>query len=151
MRIVYILTNECMPDTIKIGITDNLERRIKELDRTNMALPFECYYAVEVPNAEVLEKKMHEGLQHFRIRENREFFSVPPEQAKSILQIAEIMGGKDVTPVSVIVETALDEEALKRAKKKRKPFNFAMLNISPGTTLHFQKDKSDVSATLPHL
>ena len=35
MPIVYILTNESMPDTIKIGITDNLERRIKELDNTS--------------------------------------------------------------------------------------------------------------------
>jgi len=30
MPIVYILTNQSMPETIKIGITDNLERRIKE-------------------------------------------------------------------------------------------------------------------------
>ena len=32
MPIVYILTNEAMPDIIKIGITENLERRIKKLD-----------------------------------------------------------------------------------------------------------------------
>lgn len=31
MPIVYILTNESMPNIIKIGITDNLERRVKEL------------------------------------------------------------------------------------------------------------------------
>ena len=34
-KIVYILTNQSMPDTIKIGITDNLERRIRELDNTS--------------------------------------------------------------------------------------------------------------------
>ena len=32
MAIVYILTNEAMPDTIKVGITENLDRRIRELD-----------------------------------------------------------------------------------------------------------------------
>ena len=28
-KIVYILTNQSMPDTIKVGITDNLDRRGK--------------------------------------------------------------------------------------------------------------------------
>ena len=40
-----------MPETIKIGITDNLERRIKELDNTSTPLPLECFYAVEVQEA----------------------------------------------------------------------------------------------------
>tara|TARA_B100000131_G_C17661902_1_gene428600 strand:+ start:88 stop:231 length:144 start_codon:yes stop_codon:yes gene_type:complete len=31
MPIVYILKNQSMPNTIKIGITENLERRIKIL------------------------------------------------------------------------------------------------------------------------
>ena len=97
MRIVYILTNESMPDMIKIGITDNLERRMKELDNTSTPLPFECYYAVEVQDAKVIEKKIHEGLDDKRVRQNREFFNTSPEQAKAILEIAEVMGGKNVT------------------------------------------------------
>lgn len=142
MPIVYILTNECMPDTIKIGVTDNLEQRIKHLDNTSVALPFECFYAVEVPDAYAVEKKMHEGLDTFRIRQNREFFSANPEQAKSILQIAELLGGKDVTPTEAIVETAQDEQALTRARQIRKSFNFEMLDITPGTQLQFKKDDS---------
>ena len=55
-KIVYILINQSMPDTIKIGITDNLERRMRELDNTSTPLPFECYYAVEVQDAKVIEK-----------------------------------------------------------------------------------------------
>ena len=31
MAIVYILTNESMPDAIKVGITGNLDRRINIL------------------------------------------------------------------------------------------------------------------------
>ena len=58
MPIVYILTNQSMPDTIKIGITDNLERRVRELDNTSVALPFECYYAVEVKDASKIEKRL---------------------------------------------------------------------------------------------
>ena len=36
MPIIYILTNQSMPDTIKIGITDNLERRIKEFGKKDI-------------------------------------------------------------------------------------------------------------------
>ena len=129
-----------MPDTIKIGITDNLERRIKELDNTSLPLPFECYYAVEVEDASKIEKKIHEGLDDARIRDNREFFNTTPEQAKSILEIAEIMGGKDVTPKGDIVETVQDKQSLEKSRKIRKRFNFEMINIQPGTILNFVKD-----------
>ena len=141
-KIVYILTNEAMPDTIKVGITDNLDRRVRELDNTSTPLPFECYYAVEVENASVIEKKIHEGLDDKRIRQNREFFNATPEQAKAILEIAEVMGGKNVTPKEDIVETPQDKQALDTARKKRSKFNFGMVNIEPGTILEFVKDKT---------
>ena len=141
-KIVYILTNESMPDTIKVGITDNLDRRVRELDNTSTPLPFECYYAVEVENASAIEKKIHEGLDDKRVRQNREFFNATPEQAKAILEIAEVMGGKNVTPKEDIVETPQDKQALDTARKKRKRFNFSMVNIEPGTILEFVKDIS---------
>ena len=142
MAIVYILTNESMPDTIKVGITENLDRRVRELDNTSTPLPFECYYAVEVENASAIEKKIHEGLDDKRIRQNREFFNATPEQAKAILEIAEVMGGKNVTPKEDIVETPQDKQALDTARKKRSKFNFGMVNIEPGTILEFVKDIS---------
>ena len=141
-KIVYILTNESMVDTIKVGITDNLDRRIRELDNTSTPLPFECYYAVEVENASVIEKKIHEGLDDKRVRQNREFFNATPEQAKAILEIAEVMGGKNVTPKEDIVETPQDKQALDTARKKRSKFNFGMVNIEPGTILKFVKDET---------
>ena len=142
MAIVYILTNESMPDTIKVGITENLDRRVRELDNTSTPLPFECYYAVEVENASAIEKKIHEGLDDKRVRQNREFFNATPEQAKAILEIAEVMGGKNVTPTEDIVETPQDKQALDTARKKRSKFNFGMVNIEPGTILEFVKDKT---------
>jgi hypothetical protein len=142
MAIVYILTNESMPDTIKVGITENLNRRIRELDNTSTPLPFECYYAVEVENASAIEKKIHEGLDDKRVRQSREFFYATPEQAKAILEIAEVMGGKNVTPKEDIVETPQDKQALDEARKKRKRFNFGMINLVPGTILEFSKDKT---------
>jgi len=143
MPIVYILTNESMPDTIKVGITDNLERRMRELDNTSTPLPFECYYAVEVQDAKVIEKKIHEGLDDKRVRQNREFFNATPEQAKAILEIAEVMGGKNVTPKEDIVETPQDKQALENARKKRGRIDyFGILGIQKGTTLTFSKDEN---------
>ena len=75
MPIVYILTNQCMPDIVKIGKTDNLDRRVRELDNTSSPLPFECFYAVEVEDATKIESKLHQGLDDCRVRKNREFFS----------------------------------------------------------------------------
>ncbi len=142
MPIVYILTNESMPETIKIGITDNLERRLKELDNTSTPLPFECFYAVELKDASIIEKQMHQGLDDKRVRQNREFFNATPEQAKALLKIAEVMGGKDVTPKEDIVETPQDKQALDKARKQRKRFNFDMIDIRPGTILNFVKDNT---------
>ena len=142
-KIVYILTNESMPDTSKVGITDNLDRRVRELDNTSTPLPFECYYAVEVENASAIEKKIHEGLDDKRVRQNREFFNATPEQAKAILEIAEVMGGKNVTPKEDIVETPQDKQALENARKKRGRIDyFGILGIQKGTTLTFSKDEN---------
>ena len=144
MKIVYILVNQSMPDLIKVGITDDLERRMKELDKTGVPLPFECFYAVEIDEslAPKIEKKIHEGFDDKRVRQNREFFSATPEQAKSILEIAEIMGGKDDTPKEDIVETPQDKQALENAKKQRSRFNFQMIDLQPGTILKFRKDET---------
>ena len=143
MAIVYILTNQSMPDTIKIGITDNLERRMREQDNTSTPLPFECYYAVEVQDAKVIEKKIHEGLDDSRIRQSREFFNTSPEQAKAILEIAEVMGGKNVTPTEDVVETPQDKQALDNARKRRGRIDyFGILGIAKGTTLTFSKDEN---------
>ena len=142
-KIVYILTNQSMPDTIKIGITDNLERRMRELDNTSTPLPFECYYAVEVQDAKVIEKKIHEGLDDKRVRQNREFFNTSPEQAKAILEIAEVMGGKNVTPTEDVVETPQDKQALDNARKRSGRIDyFGILGIAKGTTLTFSKDQN---------
>jgi len=58
-NIVYVLINEAMPGYVKIGITDNLERRIRELDNTSIPLPFECFYACTVESAANVEKLIH--------------------------------------------------------------------------------------------
>ena len=145
-NIVYIFINQSMPDMVKIGITDNVERRVKELSgSTGVPLPFECYYAVKVSeDAKKLEKKIHEGFDKQRVRREREFFYTSPENAKSILELLEIMGGENVTPKDDIVESQEEKQALDEARKLRTRFNFSMLDIKLGEILKFKKDNSIV-------
>ena len=133
-NIVYIFINQAMPEMVKIGITDNVERRIKELSSTSgVPLPFECFYAVKVSeDAKKLEKKIHQGFDKQRVRREREFFYTSPENAKSILELLEIMGGENVTPKEDIVENNEEKQALDEARKLRVKFNFKMLDINPG-------------------
>jgi len=144
MPIVYILTNESMPDMIKIGFTErDLATRIKEFDVTPVPLPFECFYAVEVEDAKPIEALLHEAFDDKRVRQSREFFNCSPEQAKSALKIAETMGGKNVTPSEVIVDSEQDEHALTVARRRTNRINyFNVLGIEIGETLTFAKDKS---------
>lgn len=137
MKTVYILTNDSMPGIIKIGWTDNsVEQRMKELDKTGTPLPFTCYFAKRVDDPRFVESKLHEAFDEFRIRENREFFRMSPDQAKAALEIA---SGEDVTPQGDVVETESDRAALDR-ERKRTRFNFAQIGIEPGEILEFKKD-----------
>ena len=131
-----------MPDIVKVGITDNLDSRVKQLDNTSTPLPFECFYAVEVTDAGQIEKKMHQGLDECRVRQNREYFYTTPERAKSLLEIAEVMGGKNVTPTEDILDSDQDKQALENARKIRSKFNFQMFDLQVGTELYFKKDSS---------
>ena len=139
MKTVYILTNDSMPGIIKIGWTDNsVEQRMKELDKTGTPLPFTCYFAKRVDDPRFVESKLHEAFDEFRIRENREFFRMSPDQAKAALEIA---SGEDVTPQGDVVETESDRAALDR-ERKRTRFNFAQIGIEPGEILEFKKNPS---------
>ena len=146
MAIVYILTNESMPEIVKIGFTDNLSRRLRQLDNTSTPLPFECFYAVEVDDAKAIENLLHETFNDKIVRERREFFYCTPEQAKSALKIAEKMGGKDVTPREVVFDREhleQDRQALDNAKKRNGRVDyFGILGINAGETLTFSKDSS---------
>ena len=132
-----------MPDIIKIGITENLSRRLRELDNTSTPLPFECFYALAVDDARGIEKLLHEAFDDKRVRQNREFFNCAPEQAKSALKIAEKMGGIEVTPKEVVFETEQDKQALNNAKKRKGRVDyFGSLGINSGEILTFSKDQS---------
>jgi len=138
-EIVYILTNEAMPDMVKIGITSTtVEERMKSLQTTGVPLPFTCYYAAEVEDAGKIEKVLHAGYADSRVNPNREFFNISPEAARAILKEFEI---SDQT-ASEQFENEEEKIAFEKASKVRSFFNFDEVGIKPGEELVFIRDES---------
>ncbi len=87
MGYVYILVNKSMPGLVKIGqTTKSPEERAKELSSTTgVPTPFEVAYALHSLQYESLEKRMHTTLAERRTNNNREFFEVSVDEAKTLL------------------------------------------------------------------
>jgi hypothetical protein len=136
-EIIYILINEAMPDYIKIGRTNDIDRRLKDLDWTNMPLPFQCYYAARVKDVNFVEKQIHTAFTDNRARSNREFFKMNPERVVAIIKLVEI---ENVTPNRTIGEAPGVKEELIKIYKKR--FNFEAVGIPMGAELSFIRDRS---------
>lgn len=140
-EIIYVLTNEAMEGLVKIGRTStSVEQRIKELDNTSIPLPFQCFYAGEVTDSAFVESHLHQAFSDKRVRNNREFFRIDPNQVKAAIQIANPI---DVTPRIDIVVDPTDVQALKRAaanEERRSRLRFTELGIPVGALLTFTKD-----------
>ena len=95
---VYILTNPSFKeDWVKIGRSSRpVDIRSKELDNTAVPLPFEIYATMRTEKDVEAEKLIHRYIERFtnlRIRDNREFFNVKPEEALDIFRdVAGVLG-----------------------------------------------------------
>src|ERR1035438_8997823 len=136
--IVYILKNEAMPGYVKVGMTIDLKQRISSLDTCGVPLPFECYYARRVEDMAFVEGHLHAAFSEMRVRKSREFFRILPERVRAALEIAP---GEEVTvDERTVVESQDDLDSIAKAKSKRPPFGFSMLDIKPGTVLIHSHD-----------
>lgn len=138
LGIVYCLVNQAMPEYVKIGVTENLDERLRQLDNTSTPLPFECAYAVEVENPQVVERLVHQTFAEQRTRPNREFFEVAVPQVIAALRLT---GGLDVTPTESNFEDEDSRSAVERTRSKRSRFNFEMVGVPVGSTLRFTDDE----------
>ena len=140
VEIVYILTNPSIPDLVKIGRTNDLESRIKNLSsHSGVPVPFECNYGCEVENSLDVEKRLHFGFGDHRVNPKREFFRINPERVKMILEGWSL---REVTPTSDIVVDDKDRETLKKERSRRPVFRFSMVDIEVGSELTFIKDEN---------
>ncbi len=88
---VYILTNPSFrEDWVKIGKSSRpVDVRSKELDNTAVPLPFEIFATMKTTKYNEAEKHVHHYIERFtnlRIRNNREFFNVKPEEALDVFE-----------------------------------------------------------------
>ena len=121
--VIYVLTNPSFPEYVKIGYADDLQKRLKQLNRSE-CLPFAfrayCTYEVEgrLKDQEVhaLIDRLNPDLRSIETFDGkprvREFYAMSPEDAYGILSsIAAISGTSDrlkkVDPVGHEIE---DEE-----------------------------------------
>jgi hypothetical protein len=75
---VYCLQNPSFAGLVKIGQTADLEKRLKDLNRTNLPQEFEILWAVSVANSKAVEMSIFKSLddKNLRFRSDREFFFV---------------------------------------------------------------------------
>jgi hypothetical protein len=141
--IVYVLTNDAMPQMVKIGRTsgEGVERRVAELSRaTGVPLPFKVAVARVVGNARGVERALHIAFGPDRVNPAREFFSIAPERAIAIINA---FPGHDLTPQSELaVEKAVEAcepgtlaAAREFEKKRRPPMNFTEMGVPVGASL----------------
>lgn len=145
---VYILTNPSFrEDWVKIGKSSRpVDVRSKELDNTAVPLPFEIFATMKTVKFNEVEKLVHKNIDRLtdlRIRQNREFFNVPPQVALDILyDIAKIIDDAVVTVYEEnkpIEEGCIQDNTKNEAKRevKRARFKFSMCGIKIGEQVTF--------------
>lgn len=159
--VIYILTNPSFPEYVKIGYADNIERRLKELNRSEcIPFAFRVYATYEV-SSRLSDLKIHaiidklnpnlRSIDHFNGQKRvREFYAMSPEDAYSILEaIAEIHGCTDKLKLASMddaekqdEETAQEISAVQ--KERLSPFTFSKCSIPVGETITFCNDSSIV-------
>lgn len=95
---IYLLSNSCLPDWVKIGRTNNLDRRLKELYNTSIPTPFKLEESIKTNNlqkAKIVERSIHaliDNLNPLLRKEteakNREFFKISIDLGKDIFNLA---------------------------------------------------------------
>ncbi len=141
--IIYVLTNDAMPNMIKIGRTsgESVDRRVTELSRaTGVPLPFKVAVARTVHDAKVVERALHVAFGPDRVNPSREFFAIGAERAVAIINA---FPGEDLTPqTEKAVELAIENSepgtlaaVQKYERRRRPPLNLVEMGVPIGSTL----------------
>ena len=151
--VIYILTNPSFPQYVKIGYANDVNDRLKQLNRSEcVPFAFRLYAYYEVSNR-LSDKKIHEIIDNLNpdlrsIEENdgqkrvREFYAMDAEEAYKMLEsIASINGlEKNLHRVAPSPDELEDEQEAEKVRLDA--FKFSMCNISEGEELEYVDDPS---------
>lgn len=130
--VVYVLTNPVMPGLVKIGMTKrgDVGKRMRELYKTGVPVPFECEYACKVNHnvCHEIEQALHKVFEKKRINDSREFFKVAPEKVIPILQ--------------VFSKGEITVEIREQIHKRRPPLDYRLMGIAEDEELTYDFDPS---------
>ena len=155
--VIYILTNPSFKEYVKIGYAHDIEKRLRQLNRSE-TIPFAFrVYAIYEVNSELTDMELHKLIDNINPdlrtietfdgkKRVKEFYAMSAEDAYSILEsIAKISGTtaclKRLTPEG---HEVLDEEIANEVKKeaKRGKFHFSEVGIKPGEEVVFIENES---------
>ena len=155
--VIYILTNPSFPDYVKIGYADNMENRLKQLNRSE-CIPFAFrVYAIYEVSTRLSDVKLHKfidklnpdlrSIDDFNGQKRiREFYAMKPEEAYAILEaMAEIHACKEnlklVAPNDIEVrEEQLAQEIDTESHERAENFSFSKCQIVIGEEIEYAKD-----------
>lgn len=146
---IYIMTNPCLHNMVKIGYATDVEERRKQLSTTALPTDYEIYATYETAG-KLEDKKLHKLIDNLnpdlRVSKNREFFIMEPGDAYSLLEaIATISGTRDKLKKANGEELDGEQDILKDSaerKRLRPAINFTSCNIPMGAELVFIDDPS---------
>lgn len=132
---IYIMTNPCLQNMVKIGYATDVEERRKHLSTTALPYEYEVYATYET-SGNLEDKKLHKLIDNLnpelRVSKNREFFVMSAIEAYELLEaIAIISGSQDKLQKTKRVDSSTIQ------KIKKPAINFTKCGIPIGSELVF--------------
>ena len=159
--VIYILTNPSFPEYVKIGYADDIQKRLKQLNRSEcVPFAFRVYATYEVTDR-LSDIQIHNiidslnpnlrSIETFEGKKRvREFYAMSKEDAYKLLEgIAKINGlTKNLklhTPTqSEVSDTETANEVKEESIERRSPFSFYACGIKKGEQIVYKNDPTIV-------
>lgn len=152
--VIYILTNPSFPEYVKIGYADDINARLRQLNRSEcIPFSFRVYATYEV-DERLKDLRVHEMIDHINPnlrsietvdgkKRVREFYIMSPDDAYLIFKtIAEISGQMDRLHLYEMNEEQREaeetaQEVEEESRERMTPFSFDIVGIKPGEKIVF--------------